>query len=87
MASIDLNSDLGEGYGPWRMGDDESLMGIVTSVNIACGGHAGDHSTMVETVAAADRAGLGIGAHPSFPDKQGFGRRRIAMYCERWSGI
>ena len=79
MATIDLNSDLGEGFGPYRMGDDEALMGIVTSVNIACGGHAGDHITMADTVVAAHDGGLGIGAHPAFPDRHGFGRRVIPM--------
>lgn len=76
---IDLNSDLGEGFGPWTMGDDEAMLDIVTSANIACGGHAGDPSTMATTVAAATRAGVGIGAHPSFADREGFGRRRIPM--------
>lgn len=79
MATIDLNSDLGEAFGPWRMGDDEALMEVVTSVNVACGGHAGDHATMTTTVARAAASGLGVGAHPSFPDKQGFGRRVIPM--------
>lgn len=76
---IDLNSDLGEAYGPWSMGDDEAMMDIVTSVNVACGGHAGDPSTMALTVRAAAERGLGIGAHPGFPDREGFGRRVIPM--------
>lgn len=76
---IDLNSDLGEAFGPWSMGDDEAMMDLVTSVNIACGGHAGDPSTMAATVRAAADRGLGLGAHPSFADKEGFGRRIIPM--------
>ena len=76
---IDLNSDLGEAYGPWSMGDDEAMMDIVTSVNVACGGHAGDPTTMARTVRAAAERGLGIGAHPGFPDREGFGRRVIPM--------
>lgn len=79
MPTIDLNADLGEGYGPWEMGDDEALMAVVTSVNIACGGHAGDPSTMATTVELALRNGLGVGAHPAFPDREGFGRRVIPM--------
>ena len=76
---IDLNSDLGEGYGPWSMGDDEAMMDVVTSVNVACGGHAGDPSTMARTVRAAAARGLAIGAHPGFADREGFGRRVIPM--------
>ena len=76
---IDLNSDLGEGFGPWRMGDDASIMNIVTSANIACGGHAGDNSTMYSTVRAAKLASVTVGAHPGFEDRQGFGRRRLPL--------
>lgn len=76
---IDLNSDLGEAFGPWSMGDDDAMMDIVTSVNVACGGHAGDPSTMATTVRAAAARGLAIGAHPGFPDREGFGRRVIPM--------
>lgn len=76
---VDLNSDLGESFGPWHMGDDEAMMDVVTSVNVACGGHAGDPTTMALTVRAARERGLGIGAHPGFPDKEGFGRRTIPM--------
>jgi UPF0271 protein len=76
---IDLNSDLGEGFGPWSMGDDEAMLALVTSANVACGGHAGDPSTMATTVARARDAGVGVGAHPSFRDREGFGRRRIPM--------
>ena len=70
---IDLNADVGEGY------DDGSLMPFVTSVNVACGGHAGDQRTMSETVAAALRLRIAIGAHPSYPDREHFGRRELAM--------
>lgn len=75
--TIDLNSDLGEGFGPWRMGDDAALLRIVTSANIACGGHAGDPATMVETLALAREQGVVAGAHPGFADREGFGRRLI----------
>ena len=76
---VDLNSDLGEAFGPWSMGDDTAMMDVVTSVNVACGGHAGDPTTMAETIRAAAARDLAIGAHPGFPDKQGFGRRPIPM--------
>src|ERR1043165_605079 len=77
MATIDLNSELGEGYGDYRMGDDEAMLGIVSSVNVACGFHAGDPQIMAKTFAAAKSAGVAIGAHPGYPDLQGFGRRHI----------
>lgn len=77
MDRIDLNSDLGEGFGIWRMGEDEALLDLVSSASIACGFHAGDPMIMQATVAAAARRGVGIGAHPSFADLQGFGRRMI----------
>ena len=72
MTSIDLNADLGEGCG-----DDEALLGIVTSANIASGGHAGDTASMAATVRAAIAHGVAIGAHPSYPDRAGFGRVQI----------
>ncbi|WP_349435537.1 5-oxoprolinase subunit PxpA [Pararhizobium sp. A13] len=78
-AAIDLNSDLGEGFGPWRMGDDEAILNVVTSANIACGGHAGDPATMVETLAMARLKGVVVGAHPGFADREGFGRRLIPL--------
>lgn len=77
--AIDLNSDLGEGYGPWRMGDDAAMLEIVTSVNIACGGHAGDPATMVETLTRARERNVVAGAHPGFADREGFGRRLIPL--------
>nr|WP_241865458.1 5-oxoprolinase subunit PxpA [Paracoccus salsus] len=79
---VDLNSDMGEGFGPWQMGDDAALLQIVTSANIACGFHAGDPDVMARTMRRAARAGVGIGAHPGFADLQGFGRRRLKMSAE-----
>ncbi|QFP75110.1 LamB/YcsF family protein [Deinococcus sp. AJ005] len=73
--SIDLNADAGESYGAWTLGDDAGLFPLLSSVNIACGFHAGDPLTMQGTVALAKKHGLGIGAHPSYPDLPGFGRR------------
>ena len=75
--SVDLNSDMGEGFGAWRMGDDAELLKTVTSANIACGFHAGDADTMAETMAVAVKLDVGIGAHPGFRDLQGFGRQRM----------
>jgi len=72
---IDLNADLGEGFGPWRMGEDEALLSVVSSVNVACGFHAGDPVIMDRTVRLARERGIDIGAHVGFPDRQGFGRR------------
>jgi UPF0271 protein len=72
---IDLNADLGEGFGPWRMGEDEAMLGVVSSVNVACGFHAGDPFIMDRTVRLARERGIDIGAHVGFPDRQGFGRR------------
>jgi UPF0271 protein len=79
MPSINLNADLGEGYGPWHMGDDAAMLAIVASANIACGGHAGDPDVMRRTVRLARERGVSIGAHPSYPDLQGFGRRPMAL--------
>lgn len=84
---IDLNADLGEGYGPWRMGDDAGLLRVVTSANIACGFHAGDPDVMSATMRAALEAGVGLGAHPGFADLQGFGRRRIALSAEELGNL
>jgi UPF0271 protein len=77
--TINLNADLGEGFGPGQMGDDAAMLDIVASANIACGGHAGDPNTMRRTVGLAKERGVSIGAHPSYPDLQGFGRRAMAM--------
>ena len=76
---IDLNADLGESYGPWRMGDDRAMLSIVTSANVACGGHAGDPETMAEVLAEAAARGVRVGAHPGYADREGFGRRVIPM--------
>ena len=76
---VDLNADMGEGFGDWTMGDDDALLGVVTSANIACGAHAGDWDVMAATMTRAAERGVGIGAHPGFADLQGFGRRRIPM--------
>lgn len=77
--TVDLNADMGEGFGPWPMGSDAELLDVITSANIACGFHAGDPDVMAATMARAVRAGVGIGAHPGFPDLQGFGRRRMSL--------
>ncbi|WP_050527275.1 LamB/YcsF family protein [Pseudorhodobacter aquimaris] len=77
--TVDLNADMGEGFGPWGMGDDAGLLPIITSANIACGFHAGDPSVMASTMAAAIKQGVGLGAHPGFADLQGFGRRRLTL--------
>jgi UPF0271 protein len=79
MTVIDLNSDLGEGFGPWRMGDDAAILALVSSANIACGGHAGDPETMFETLRTAAARGVTVGAHPGYADREGFGRRIIPM--------
>lgn len=76
---IDLNSDLGEGFGRYVLGQDEAILGYVTSANIACGYHAGDHNVMRQTIRIAARHGVGVGAHPGLPDLLGFGRRNIAV--------
>jgi UPF0271 protein len=78
----DINSDLGESFGAWRMGADEDLLGQVTSANIACGFHAGDPRTMDATVGLAAARGVVIGAHVSYPDLVGFGRRHLRVSAE-----
>lgn len=77
MASVDLNCDMGEGFGAWEMGDDAAMLEIVTSANVACGFHAGDPIVMRRTLTLARERGIGIGAHPGFLDLWGFGRRVI----------
>lgn len=79
MPTIDLNSDLGESFGPWAMGDDAAMLDVVTSANIACGGHASDPETMFTTLQLAAARGVIIGAHPGYADREGFGRRVIPM--------
>ena len=77
MAHIDLNSDLGESLGAWRMGDDEAMLGIVTSANVACGFHAGDAAGILRTLCVAAERGVSVGAHVAYPDLAGFGRRNM----------
>ena len=79
ITEIDINSDLGEGYGNYRAGDDEEVMKYVTTANIACGFHAGDPCIMRKTVELAKRNGVVVGAHPGFPDLMGFGRRKMEI--------
>ncbi|MCC3701732.1 LamB/YcsF family protein [Rouxiella badensis] len=79
MRYIDLNADLGEGFGDYRIADDASLMSIISSANIACGFHAGDASIMATSVARAKQHGIDLGAHVGFPDLLGFGRRRMQI--------
>ena len=74
---LNLNADLGESFGPWKMGSDGAMLGIVNSANVACGYHAGDPTVMLKTVALARDNGVSVGAHPGYPDLQGFGRRRM----------
>jgi len=77
--TIDLNADLGEGFGRSRAAEDEALLDLVSSANVACGFHAGDATTMRDTVRAAKLRGVTIGAHPSYPDIPGFGRRELGL--------
>ena len=79
MTTVDLNADMGESFGPWTMGDDAALLKVVTSANIACGGHAGDADVMAATMRMAHENGVGIGAHPGLMDLAGFGRNRMAV--------
>ncbi len=74
---MDLNSDLGESYGAWTMGDDAAMLAIVSSANVACGFHAGDPLTVLATLREAAARGVAVGAHVSYPDRVGFGRRRM----------
>lgn len=76
---IDLNSDLGESFGLYKIGQDEQVLSVISSANIACGYHAGDHSVMYETVQLAKEKGVAIGAHPGTLDLQGFGRRMMEL--------
>lgn len=79
MPTVDLNADMGESYGAWLIGDDQALLKIVTSANIACGGHAGDADVMAATMMLAHENDVGIGAHPGFMDIAGFGRNRMIV--------
>lgn len=77
--TIDLNCDMGESFGPWKMGDDEAVLPYLSAVNIACGFHAGDPSTMIKTIQLALKYKVKIGAHPGFQDLVGFGRREMQL--------
>ena len=79
---IDVNSDMGEGFGVYQLCDDAALMKVVSSANIACGFHAGDPAIMTRMVRLANENGVGIGAHPGLPDRQGFGRRELPFNAE-----
>lgn len=76
---VALNCDMGEGFGRWDLGNDEELLDLITAANIACGLHAGDPPRMASLVRLAAAKGVGVGAHPSYPDLQGFGRRYMDM--------
>jgi 5-oxoprolinase (ATP-hydrolysing) subunit A len=78
MKTVDLNCDLGESFGPWEMGNDAAMIELATSVNVACGFHAGDPDIMRRTVELAKARGVGVGAHPGYRDLHGFGRRPVA---------
>ncbi|RIX97967.1 LamB/YcsF family protein [Aureimonas flava] len=80
--AIDLNSDLGESYGAWTMGEDETMLGLVSSANVACGFHAGDPAGILRTLRAAAQRGVAVGAHVSYPDRGGFGRRAMDVASE-----
>ena len=82
MARIDLNADLGEGFGVWRLGDDDAMLGIVTSANVACGFHAGDPAGLLSVCRLAAERGVRIGAQVSYRDLAGFGRRFIDVDAE-----
>ena len=75
--NIDINCDMGESFGPWKMGADAEVMPNITSANVACGAHAGDPGVMRRTIRAAKEHGVAVGAHPGFADLQGFGRREM----------
>jgi len=87
VKTVDLNSDMGEGFGPWEMGDDAALLDVITSANVACGMHAGDPDVMAKTMRMAVDKGVGIGAHPGFDDLLGFGRRRLSRSHEELTNL
>ncbi|HEX8399789.1 MAG TPA: 5-oxoprolinase subunit PxpA [Pyrinomonadaceae bacterium] len=82
MISVDLNCDMGESFGAWTLGNDRALMDYCTSINIACGFHAGDATVIRKTIEIALEKRIAIGAHPSFPDLQGFGRRPMQLSAQ-----
>jgi 5-oxoprolinase (ATP-hydrolysing) subunit A len=79
LQRVDLNTDMGESFGHWTLGDDAAMVQHVTSANLACGFHAGDFSVMDQSVALCKQAGVGVGAQPGYPDLQGFGRRPLPL--------
>lgn len=83
--TIDLNCDMGEAYGIYKCGDDAGIMPLISVANVACGFHASDPSVMRQTVRLAKQNGVRVGAHPSYPDRDGFGRRRMEMEAEELS--
>lgn len=87
MTVVDLNSDLGEGFGVYACGDDAAMLDIVSSANVACGFHAGDPDVMAKTFRLARDKGVAVGAHPGFPDLQGFGRRHLPMSAKEIENI
>ncbi len=87
MFSVDLNCDMGESFGAWKTGSDAELMKFVSSANIACGFHAGDPTTVRQTIELAIRNDIAIGAHPGFPDLQGFGRRSMSLSPQEVSDL
>ena len=76
---VDLNSDLGESFGAYKIGNDENVIPLITSANVACGWHAGDSLVMQKTVSLCKGAGIAVGAHPGYPDLMGFGRRALSV--------
>lgn len=85
--TVVLNCDMGESFGLWSLGDDEQLMPLISMANVACGFHAGDPLVMRKTVALAKQHGVGVGAHPGYPDLQGFGRRRMDMDADELTAM
>lgn len=84
---IDLNADVGESLGTWQLGDDAGLMPFITSANVACGLHAGDPTTLRATVRLASQHGVAVGAHPGYPDLQGFGRRAMELSVDEIEAV
>ncbi|MEE0530704.1 MAG: LamB/YcsF family protein, partial [Anaerostipes hadrus] len=82
MYQIDLNSDLGESFGRYTIGNDDKIIPLITSANVACGYHASDPVVMMETIQRAKEAGIAVGAHPGLPDLMGFGRRSMEISNE-----
>ncbi|MBE5852923.1 MAG: 5-oxoprolinase subunit PxpA, partial [Lachnospiraceae bacterium] len=79
MYRVDLNSDLGESFGSYKIGADDMIIPLITSANVACGYHAADPVVMNKTIKSAKEAGIAVGAHPGYPDLMGFGRRNMAV--------